>query len=88
MIHLSQELTYLEVMMAVKKLEKTIKTSQARRRAKIVVLDDEEDLEDYSKQGRMIEEIDQDARVTLVTPTIEVAKRAGGHGHRAKRATG
>ncbi|GKA04712.1 hypothetical protein Tco_0683832 [Tanacetum coccineum] len=27
------------------------------------------DLEDSSKQGKMIEEIDQDARVTLVTPT-------------------
>ncbi|GKA24219.1 hypothetical protein Tco_0710252 [Tanacetum coccineum] len=31
--------------------------------------DDDEDLEDSSKQGRMIEEIDQDAGVTLVTPT-------------------
>ncbi|GJV66814.1 hypothetical protein Tco_1482323 [Tanacetum coccineum] len=50
-------------------LEKTVKSNQARRRAKIVVLDDEEDLEDSSKQGRMIEEIDQDAGVTLVTPT-------------------
>ncbi|GJR38809.1 hypothetical protein Tco_1214493 [Tanacetum coccineum] len=50
-------------------LEKTVKSNQARRRAKIVVSDDEEDLEDSSKQGRMIEEIDQDAGVTLVTPT-------------------
>ncbi|GKD81179.1 hypothetical protein Tco_1348018, partial [Tanacetum coccineum] len=49
--------------------KKTVKTRQARRRAKIVVSDDEEDLEDSSKQGRMIEEIDQDAGVTLVTPT-------------------
>ncbi|GKC60844.1 hypothetical protein Tco_1088442 [Tanacetum coccineum] len=55
--------------MGVKKLEKTLKSNQARRRAKIVVSDDEEDLEDSSKQGRMIEEIDQDAGVTLVTPT-------------------
>ncbi|GJT83015.1 ribonuclease H-like domain-containing protein [Tanacetum coccineum] len=31
--------------------------------------DDEEDLEDSSKQERMIEEIDQDVGVTLVTPT-------------------
>ncbi|GJW01449.1 hypothetical protein Tco_1556700 [Tanacetum coccineum] len=31
--------------------------------------DDEEDLEDSSKQGRMIEEIDQDAGITLVTHT-------------------
>ncbi|GJT68264.1 hypothetical protein Tco_1019744 [Tanacetum coccineum] len=54
--------------LTVKKLEKTVKTSQARRRAKIMVSDDEDDLEDSSKQGRMIEEIDQDAGVTLVTP--------------------
>ncbi|GJT75619.1 hypothetical protein Tco_1042344 [Tanacetum coccineum] len=53
----------------VKKLEQTVKTSQARRRAKIVVSDDEESSEDTSKQGRMIEDIDQDARISLVTPT-------------------
>ncbi|GJU54030.1 hypothetical protein Tco_1227744 [Tanacetum coccineum] len=53
----------------VKKLEKTVKTSQARRRAKIVVSDDDMASEDSSKQGRMIEEIDQDVGVTLVTPT-------------------
>ncbi|GKF19389.1 hypothetical protein Tco_0068027 [Tanacetum coccineum] len=47
----------------------TVKTSQARRRAKIIVSDDEEDVEDSSKQGRMIEEIDQDAGIALVTPT-------------------
>ncbi|GKC76014.1 hypothetical protein Tco_1126788, partial [Tanacetum coccineum] len=52
MIHLSQK---------VKKLEQTVKTSQARRRAKIVVSDDEESSEDPSKQERMIEDIDQDA---------------------------
>ncbi|GJV73670.1 putative ribonuclease H-like domain-containing protein [Tanacetum coccineum] len=53
----------------VKKLEKTVKTSQARRRAKIVGSDDEESSEDTSKQGRMIEDIDQDAGISLVTPT-------------------
>ncbi|GJR93394.1 hypothetical protein Tco_0265568 [Tanacetum coccineum] len=53
----------------VKKLEQTVKTSQARRRAKIVVSDDEESSEDTSKQGRMIEDIDQDAGISLVTPT-------------------
>ncbi|GKF50767.1 hypothetical protein Tco_0147234, partial [Tanacetum coccineum] len=46
----------------------TVKTSQARRRAKIVVSDDDIALEDSSKQGRMIEEIDQDVGDTLVTP--------------------
>ncbi|GJZ21027.1 putative ribonuclease H-like domain-containing protein [Tanacetum coccineum] len=54
----------------VKKLEQTVKTIQARRRLIVVISDDaEDDLEDSSKQGRMIEEIDQDAGVTLVTPT-------------------
>ncbi|GJT70982.1 hypothetical protein Tco_1030268 [Tanacetum coccineum] len=59
---------YTKLIMKVKKLEKTIKSNQARRRAKIVVSDDEEDLEDSSKHGRMIEEIDQNAGVTLITP--------------------
>ncbi|GKA21414.1 hypothetical protein Tco_0701403, partial [Tanacetum coccineum] len=36
----------------VKKLEQTIKISQARRRAKVVISDTEEDEEDPSKQGR------------------------------------
>ncbi|GJV02369.1 putative ribonuclease H-like domain-containing protein, partial [Tanacetum coccineum] len=60
---------YTKFIMKVKKLEKAVKTSHSRRKAKIVVSDDEEDSEDSSKQGRMIEEIDQDAGVTLVTPT-------------------
>ncbi|GJX64210.1 putative ribonuclease H-like domain-containing protein [Tanacetum coccineum] len=60
---------YTKLIMKVKRLEKTVKTSHSRRRVKIVVLDDKEDLKDSSKQGRMIEEIDQDAGVTLVTPT-------------------
>ncbi|GJR91798.1 hypothetical protein Tco_0215809 [Tanacetum coccineum] len=61
---------FTKLIKMVKKLEQTIKTSQAKRRARVVISDDaEEDLEDSSKQGRMIEEIDQDARVTLVTLT-------------------
>nr|GEV27880.1 hypothetical protein [Tanacetum cinerariifolium] len=60
---------YTKLIMKVNKLEKTIKSSQVRRKAKIVVSDDEE-LEDPSKQGRsMIDEIDQDPKVYLVTPT-------------------
>ncbi|GKC43835.1 hypothetical protein Tco_1061557, partial [Tanacetum coccineum] len=61
--------TYTKLIMKVKKLEKTIKSNQARRRAKIVVSHEEEDSEDSSKQGRIIEEIDQDAGITLVTLT-------------------
>ncbi|GKC52466.1 hypothetical protein Tco_1075211, partial [Tanacetum coccineum] len=60
---------YTKLIMKVKKLEKTIKTSQARRRSKIMVLDDDMTSEDSSKHGRMIKEIDQDVGVTLVTPT-------------------
>ncbi|GJT42631.1 hypothetical protein Tco_0951346 [Tanacetum coccineum] len=60
---------YTKLILKVMKIEKTVKSNQARRRAKIVVSDDEEDLEDSSKQGRMLEETDQDAGVTLVTPT-------------------
>ncbi|GJY62556.1 hypothetical protein Tco_0463213 [Tanacetum coccineum] len=61
--------TYTKLIKKVKNLEKTIKSNQARRRAKIVVSDDDEDFEDSSKKGRMIEEIDQDTGVTLVTRT-------------------
>ncbi|GKA14024.1 hypothetical protein Tco_0693670 [Tanacetum coccineum] len=50
---------YTKLIMKVKTLEKTVKSNQARRRAKIVISDDEEDLEDSSKQGRMISEIYQ-----------------------------
>nr|GEU90130.1 ribonuclease H-like domain-containing protein [Tanacetum cinerariifolium] len=61
---------YTKLIIKVKKLEKTVKTSQARRKAKIVVSDMEVDLEDPFKQGRsMIEEINQDTEVTLVTHT-------------------
>ncbi|GKC44205.1 hypothetical protein Tco_1061927 [Tanacetum coccineum] len=60
---------YTKLILKVKKLEKTVKSNQVRRKAKIVVLNDEEDLEDTSKQGRMIEDIDQDEGITLVTPT-------------------
>ncbi|GKA58519.1 hypothetical protein Tco_0757707 [Tanacetum coccineum] len=42
-----------------------IKSSQARRRARIIVSDDEDDLEDPSKQGRKIAEIDQDPAISL-----------------------
>ncbi|GKC35510.1 hypothetical protein Tco_1047894 [Tanacetum coccineum] len=54
-------------LMGVKKLEQTIKTSQARRRAKVVITNDEEAEEDPSNQGRsLIEELDLDAGISLV----------------------
>ncbi|GKA39752.1 hypothetical protein Tco_0732303 [Tanacetum coccineum] len=64
------ELTVLCTLL-VKKLEQTIKTSQARRRAKVVISDAEEDKEDPSKQGRsLIEKLDMDARILLVPPHV------------------
>nr|GEY09519.1 hypothetical protein [Tanacetum cinerariifolium] len=60
---------YTKLIMKLKKLEKTVKSNQTRRRTKIVVSDEEEDSEDSSKHGRMIEDIDQDTGITLVTPT-------------------
>ncbi|GJX98077.1 hypothetical protein Tco_0355096 [Tanacetum coccineum] len=61
--------TLTKLIKKVQKLEQTVKTSQARRRAKIVGSDDEESSKDTSKQGRMIEDIDQDAGISMVTPT-------------------
>ncbi|GKD14257.1 putative ribonuclease H-like domain-containing protein [Tanacetum coccineum] len=55
---------YTKLIMKVKKLEKTVKSSQAKRREKIVVFDDEDDLEDSSKKGRKIDEIDADPRIS------------------------
>ncbi|GKF21093.1 hypothetical protein Tco_0069731, partial [Tanacetum coccineum] len=53
----------------VKKLEHTIKISQARMRAKVVISDAEENEEDPFNQGRsLIEELELDARISLVPP--------------------
>ncbi|GJX32801.1 hypothetical protein Tco_0242656, partial [Tanacetum coccineum] len=64
-----QHTELIDLVIKVKRLEKIVKSSKARRRAKIVVSDDKKVSEDSSKQGRMIDDIDQDARITLVTPT-------------------
>ncbi|GKD81805.1 hypothetical protein Tco_1348644, partial [Tanacetum coccineum] len=68
---------YTKLIKKVNKLEKTIKSNQARRRAKIVVSDDENDYEDSSKQGRKIDEIDQDPDITLVQHDAEIQGRHG-----------
>ncbi|GJR82480.1 hypothetical protein Tco_0153265 [Tanacetum coccineum] len=66
---------FTKLIKKVKKLEKTIKTRQARRKARIVVFDDEEDLEDPSKQRRKIVEIDQDPDISLVQHDAKVQGR-------------
>ncbi|GJS89950.1 hypothetical protein Tco_0772586 [Tanacetum coccineum] len=57
---------YTKLIMRVKKLEHKVKSRQPRRRARVVISDTKEDLEDPSKQGRRIAEIDQNPSISLV----------------------
>ncbi|GJY43076.1 putative ribonuclease H-like domain-containing protein [Tanacetum coccineum] len=50
----------------VKKLEHKVKASKSRRRARVIISDNEEDLEDSYKQGRIIAKIDQNPSISLV----------------------
>ncbi|GKG61287.1 hypothetical protein Tco_0619012, partial [Tanacetum coccineum] len=52
----------------VKKLEKIVKTGKARKRARIVLSEDEDAVDDSSKQGRKISDIDIDPTISLVQP--------------------
>ncbi|GJS23358.1 hypothetical protein Tco_0451990 [Tanacetum coccineum] len=66
-----------KLILRVKKLEQKVKTTKARRRARIVLLEDEEDVEDYSKQGRKISVIDKDPTISLVQPEQEMEHDVG-----------
>ncbi|GJZ46900.1 hypothetical protein Tco_0600732 [Tanacetum coccineum] len=66
---------YTKLIKKVKKLENKVKSNQARRRAKIVVSNDEEDLEDPSKHRRKISKIDQDPTISLVQHDVEIQGR-------------
>ncbi|GJS76525.1 hypothetical protein Tco_0726406 [Tanacetum coccineum] len=66
---------YTKLIKNVKKLKNKVKSNQARRRARIVVFDNEEDLEDPSNQGRKISEIDQDPTILLVQHDAEIQGR-------------
>ncbi|GKA08666.1 hypothetical protein Tco_0687997 [Tanacetum coccineum] len=57
-----------KLILRVKKLEKKVKTNKARRRARIVISEDEDAEEDSSKQGRKISKIDKDPTISLVQP--------------------
>nr|GEV44560.1 hypothetical protein [Tanacetum cinerariifolium] len=57
---------YTKLILRAKKLEHKIKTSQHRRRERVVLFDDEEDLEDPSKQGMKITETDENPSISLV----------------------
>ncbi|GKA54096.1 hypothetical protein Tco_0753045 [Tanacetum coccineum] len=54
-----------KLVLRVKKLEYKLKSGKARRKAKIVLFDDEEMAEDSSKQGRKISQIDEDPTISL-----------------------
>ncbi|GJY42300.1 hypothetical protein Tco_0429570 [Tanacetum coccineum] len=60
------------LILRVKKLEKNVKTCKARRRARIVILEDEDAVEDSSKQGRKISNIDTDPTISLVQPQQDI----------------
>ncbi|GJS22181.1 hypothetical protein Tco_0450813 [Tanacetum coccineum] len=55
-----------KLVLRIKKLEYKLKSGKARRKAKIVLSDDEEIAEDSSKQGRKISQIDEDPIISLV----------------------
>ncbi|GKC89279.1 hypothetical protein Tco_1149928, partial [Tanacetum coccineum] len=55
-----------KLIMRVKKLEHRVKTWQPKRRARVILSDTEEDLEDPSKQERRIAEINQNPSISLV----------------------
>ncbi|GJX15075.1 hypothetical protein Tco_0206833 [Tanacetum coccineum] len=61
---------YIKLVKKVKNLEKIVKSIQTRRRTRIIVSDDEEDLEDSSKHGRKIAEINQDSDISLVQDNV------------------
>ncbi|GKC13350.1 hypothetical protein Tco_1010132 [Tanacetum coccineum] len=62
------ELMDLVTKLTDRKLEKKVKTNKARKRARIVISEDEDAEEDSSKQGRKISEIDKDPTILLVHP--------------------
>ncbi|GJX39744.1 putative ribonuclease H-like domain-containing protein [Tanacetum coccineum] len=66
---------YTKLIKKVKKLENKVKSSQARRRVRIIVSDDEDDFEDPSKQGKKIAEIDQDPAISLEQHDVEIQER-------------
>ncbi|GJV99130.1 hypothetical protein Tco_1554382 [Tanacetum coccineum] len=71
-------MTLTESTVLLNKLEHKVKTSQARRRVKIVISNDEDNQEDPSKQERQISQIDEDKGITLVQTS---AQTQGRHEH-------
>ncbi|GKE31415.1 hypothetical protein Tco_1450737 [Tanacetum coccineum] len=62
--------------LTVKKLEHKVTSIKARRKDRLVILKDEDDLEDPSKQGRKIAQIDEDEGITLVQMGVQTQGRS------------
>ncbi|GJY06279.1 hypothetical protein Tco_0373333 [Tanacetum coccineum] len=62
---LTYDAAYIKLIMKLKKLEHKLKSSKARRRVRLVTLEDEDKLEDPSKHGRKIAQINEDKGITL-----------------------
>ncbi|GJV00927.1 hypothetical protein Tco_1330197 [Tanacetum coccineum] len=60
--------TLTRLILRVKKLDKNVKTVKAMRKARIVISEDEDAIEDSSKQGRKISDIDTNPTISLVQP--------------------
>ncbi|GJU34730.1 hypothetical protein Tco_1183084 [Tanacetum coccineum] len=56
-------------------LEHKVKSSKARRRVRLVVSEDEDELEDPSKEGRKIAQINEDEGITLVQMSTQTQWR-------------
>ncbi|GKD23389.1 hypothetical protein Tco_1225092 [Tanacetum coccineum] len=57
---------YTKLILRVKNLEHKVKASKSIRRARVIISDNDEDLEDSYKQGRIIAETDQNPSISLV----------------------
>nr|GEV01532.1 hypothetical protein [Tanacetum cinerariifolium] len=71
--------TFTKLIMKVKKLEKIVKSTKAKRRAKIVMSDDEDVAEDTSKQSMKIDAINQDPDISLVQHDAEQRQERAGY---------
>ncbi|GJV58216.1 hypothetical protein Tco_1459221 [Tanacetum coccineum] len=69
---------FTKLVLKVKKLEKQVRSSKARRRARIVLSEDEDAAEDPSKQGRKIAQIDTDPTISLEISTADVPVSTAG----------
>ncbi|GJU65195.1 hypothetical protein Tco_1247030 [Tanacetum coccineum] len=67
---------YTKLVLKVKKLKYKVKSIKARRKVRLVISDDEDDLEDPSKQGRKIAQIDEDEGITLVQMGAQTQRRS------------